>query len=217
MTLPIWRNEKRRWGTRMVRDCVVLRRDGAVRPLTSAECVIRTAFGDQAIIVVSACFVPSKGNLLFLYFWSSHQVLCVPCLEICFFLSLFLMWITLYYLMLPINHSFALFRLSLSFLLFPLLLLSSTASAWVPLPSCCMISCLLKFHRGGERKSWELCPLEAHHVMSDIPCNGLLSVSESTNTRVLYFSIFSMCCLIGLATWQVFYLRRFFKAKKLIE
>ncbi|XP_069494152.1 transmembrane emp24 domain-containing protein 10 [Ambystoma mexicanum] len=41
--------------------------------------------------------------------------------------------------------------------------------------------------------------------------------NESTNVRVLYFSIFSMCCLIGLATWQVFYLRRFFKAKKLIE
>uniref|UniRef100_UPI003AAE87D5 transmembrane emp24 domain-containing protein 10-like isoform X2 n=1 Tax=Centroberyx gerrardi TaxID=166262 RepID=UPI003AAE87D5 len=41
--------------------------------------------------------------------------------------------------------------------------------------------------------------------------------NESTNTRVLYFSIFSMCCLIGLATWQVLYLRRFFKAKKLIE
>uniref|UniRef100_A0A8C7W745 GOLD domain-containing protein n=3 Tax=Oncorhynchus TaxID=8016 RepID=A0A8C7W745_ONCMY len=41
--------------------------------------------------------------------------------------------------------------------------------------------------------------------------------NESTNIRVLYFSIFSMCCLIGLATWQVFYLRRFFKAKKLIE
>ncbi|XP_035279304.1 transmembrane emp24 domain-containing protein 10-like [Anguilla anguilla] len=41
--------------------------------------------------------------------------------------------------------------------------------------------------------------------------------NESTNARVLYFSIFSMCCLIGLATWQVFYLRRFFKAKKLIE
>nr|ACO08619.1 Transmembrane emp24 domain-containing protein 10 precursor [Oncorhynchus mykiss] len=41
--------------------------------------------------------------------------------------------------------------------------------------------------------------------------------NESTNIRVLYFSIFSMCCLIGLATWQVFYLRRFLKAKKLIE
>ncbi|CAH1263238.1 transmembrane emp24 domain-containing protein 10-like [Branchiostoma lanceolatum] len=41
--------------------------------------------------------------------------------------------------------------------------------------------------------------------------------NESTNSRVLYFSIFSMCCLIGLATWQVLYLRRFFKAKKLIE
>ena len=27
--------------------------------------------------------------------------------------------------------------------------------------------------------------------------------NESTNSRVLYFSIFSMCCLLGLATWQV--------------
>ncbi|KAM4625446.1 transmembrane emp24 domain-containing protein 10-like [Polymixia lowei] len=41
--------------------------------------------------------------------------------------------------------------------------------------------------------------------------------NESTNTRVLYFSVFSMCCLIALATWQVLYLRQFFKAKKLIE
>lgn len=41
--------------------------------------------------------------------------------------------------------------------------------------------------------------------------------NESTNHRVLIFSIFSMCCLLGLATWQVLYLRRYFKAKKLIE
>jgi len=41
--------------------------------------------------------------------------------------------------------------------------------------------------------------------------------NESTNNRVLYLSIFSMLCLLGLATWQVLYLRRFFKAKKLIE
>lgn len=41
--------------------------------------------------------------------------------------------------------------------------------------------------------------------------------TESTNNRVLFFSIFSMCCLLGLATWQVLYLRRYFKAKKLIE
>lgn len=41
--------------------------------------------------------------------------------------------------------------------------------------------------------------------------------NESTNNRVLYFSIFSMLCLLGLATWQVLYLRRYFKAKKLIE
>jgi len=41
--------------------------------------------------------------------------------------------------------------------------------------------------------------------------------NESTHSRVLYFSVFSMGCLLGLATWQVLYLRRFFKAKKLIE
>merc|ERR1712072_1396532 len=38
--------------------------------------------------------------------------------------------------------------------------------------------------------------------------------NESTNSRVLYFSIFSMCCLLGLATWQVLYLRKYFKSKK---
>lgn len=42
-------------------------------------------------------------------------------------------------------------------------------------------------------------------------------ILEKTNSRVLFFSIFSMCCLLGLATWQVLYLRRYFKAKKLIE
>merc|ERR1712142_549206 len=41
--------------------------------------------------------------------------------------------------------------------------------------------------------------------------------NESTSDRVLYFSIFSMLCLIALAVWQIFYLRRFFVAKKLIE
>lgn len=41
--------------------------------------------------------------------------------------------------------------------------------------------------------------------------------NESTNSRVLYFSAFSMLCLVCLATWQVLYLRKFFKSKKLIE
>lgn len=41
--------------------------------------------------------------------------------------------------------------------------------------------------------------------------------NESTHSRVLYFSVFSMLCLLGLATWQVLYLRKFFKSKKLIE
>ncbi|XP_043507084.1 transmembrane emp24 domain-containing protein bai isoform X2 [Frieseomelitta varia] len=41
--------------------------------------------------------------------------------------------------------------------------------------------------------------------------------NEATNTRVLYFSIFSMCWLLVLSILQILYLRRFFKAKKLIE
>lgn len=47
----------------MVRDCVPLQRDGTLKTLMSVKCVIRAAFGDQAITVVSACSVPSKGNL----------------------------------------------------------------------------------------------------------------------------------------------------------
>uniref|UniRef100_A0A2S2PHT4 Transmembrane emp24 domain-containing protein bai n=1 Tax=Schizaphis graminum TaxID=13262 RepID=A0A2S2PHT4_SCHGA len=43
------------------------------------------------------------------------------------------------------------------------------------------------------------------------------NTNESTNTRVFYFSLFSMTCLIVLATWQVWYLRSYFKAKKLID
>lgn len=43
------------------------------------------------------------------------------------------------------------------------------------------------------------------------------STNESTNNRVLYLSIFSMLILLFLATWQILYLRRYFKAKKLID
>lgn len=47
--------------------------------------------------------------------------------------------------------------------------------------------------------------------------DAMHNTNESTNKRVLYFGVFSMICLFLLATWQVFYLRRYFKAKKLIE
>eukprot|EP00053_Salpingoeca_punica_P001095 m.31940 g.31940 ORF g.31940 m.31940 type:complete len:207 (-) comp10810_c0_seq1:241-861(-) len=40
--------------------------------------------------------------------------------------------------------------------------------------------------------------------------------NESTNSRLLNFSIFSMVCLLVLALWQVLYLKRYFKQKKLI-
>lgn len=58
--------------------------------------------------------------------------------------------------------------------------------------------------------------LHRHYVLTIVFNNNFHS-TESTNNRVLFFSIFSMCCLLGLATWQVLYLRRYFKAKKLID
>ncbi|KAI9023662.1 emp24/gp25L/p24 family/GOLD-domain-containing protein [Phycomyces nitens] len=41
--------------------------------------------------------------------------------------------------------------------------------------------------------------------------------NESTNNRVKWFSILSLFTLIGLGTWQILYLRRFFKRKRLID
>ena len=38
--------------------------------------------------------------------------------------------------------------------------------------------------------------------------------NESTNSRVLYFSVFSMCCLLGLATWQVMKLFYFYNERR---
>jgi len=40
--------------------------------------------------------------------------------------------------------------------------------------------------------------------------------NESTNARVLWLSIISMSVLVGLGLWQIFYLKRYFKSKKLI-
>ncbi|XP_026478434.1 transmembrane emp24 domain-containing protein bai-like [Ctenocephalides felis] len=97
---------------------------------------------------------------------------------------------------------------------------------------------LLNIKRGIEAKSYEglgeaakLKPLEVElkrlEDLSDAIVQDfshmrkreeeMRDTNESTNSRVLFFSIFSMCCLLGLATWQVLYLRRYFKAKKLIE
>jgi len=43
------------------------------------------------------------------------------------------------------------------------------------------------------------------------------NTNESTQSRILLFSVFSLVTLAALATWQVLYMRKFFKAKKLIE
>jgi len=41
-------------------------------------------------------------------------------------------------------------------------------------------------------------------------------LTESTNARVLWFSVLSMVILLVLGAWQLYYLKRFFQEKKLI-
>ena len=50
-----------------------------------------------------------------------------------------------------------------------------------------------------------------------VPLMPLGPRAESTNERVLQFSVFSMICLVVLAVWQVLYLKRYFKSKKLLD
>lgn len=40
--------------------------------------------------------------------------------------------------------------------------------------------------------------------------------AESTNSRVLWFSVLSIVVLLGMGSWQIIYLRSFFKSSQLI-
>ena len=46
--------------------------------------------------------------------------------------------------------------------------------------------------------------------------SAMRDTNESTNARVLWFSMGSVFILVSLGIWQIFYLKRFFRAKKLI-
>lgn len=41
-------------------------------------------------------------------------------------------------------------------------------------------------------------------------------VNESTNARVLWWSIFEALVLVAMSAWQVYYLRRFFEVKRVV-
>ncbi|KAG0369337.1 emp24/gp25L/p24 family/GOLD-domain-containing protein [Gamsiella multidivaricata] len=43
------------------------------------------------------------------------------------------------------------------------------------------------------------------------------NTNESTNARVQWFSTLTMCVLVALGLWQIFYLKRFFRKKRLID
>ena len=69
----------------------------------------------------------------------------------------------------------------------------------------------------GEFSNLRLIVVASGEMTADRLSSPTISNTESTNTRVFYLGIFSIGCLLGLATWQVLYLRRFFKTKKLID
>ncbi|KAF9342959.1 vesicle coat component, partial [Mortierella sp. AD094] len=43
------------------------------------------------------------------------------------------------------------------------------------------------------------------------------NTNESTNARVKFFSTLTMCVLVVLGLWQIFYLKQFFRKKRLID
>jgi hypothetical protein len=45
---------------------------------------------------------------------------------------------------------------------------------------------------------------------------AMRNTNESTNSRVLWFSSFSIFVLLAMGLWQIVYLKKFFKSKKLI-
>ena len=46
---------------------------------------------------------------------------------------------------------------------------------------------------------------------------AMRNTNESTNARVLWFSLFSMLVMIAMGVWQAFHLKNFFKLKRLID
>ena len=59
------------------------------------------------------------------------------------------------------------------------------------------------FMRRREVRQTHTCGYISFHYNVFSFQEEMRDTNESTNSRVLYFSIFSMCCLLGLATWQV--------------
>jgi hypothetical protein len=41
-------------------------------------------------------------------------------------------------------------------------------------------------------------------------------MAETTNSRIQWFSIFSIFILVAVSFWQITYLRSFFRSKKLL-
>lgn len=42
------------------------------------------------------------------------------------------------------------------------------------------------------------------------------NTSESTNSRVVWWSAFEVIVLLAMSLWQIYYLRRFFEVKRIV-
>ncbi|TNN45965.1 Transmembrane emp24 domain-containing protein 10 [Liparis tanakae] len=71
----------------------------------------------------------------------------------------------------------------------------------------------------GKLKHLELLSQSIADDFTNLSRRGkeMRQTNSSTNRRLQLFSVISVCCCLALATWQIVYLRRFFKTKKLIE
>jgi len=65
--------------------------------------------------------------------------------------------------------------------------------------------------------SWTHIYIRIRFYYIDLLFTRLLTVSsESTNSRIQWFSILSILILLTASLWQILYLRHFFASKKLL-
>lgn len=71
-------------------------------------------------------------------------------------------------------------------------------------------------HSRGAHAYDERC-VQLRNTFLCVGCHGAyLACAESTNQRVFWYSLLSVSVIVLNATWQILYLKRDFKKKKLI-
>jgi len=101
-----------------------------------------------------------------------------------------------------------------------------------------LVSALIQVGKGGEKrdesagvaKDENITPLEVAIQQLSEGINAIVNeqsymkmrerahrnTSESTNARVVWWSIFEIVILLAMSLWQIYYLRRFFEVKRIV-